>query len=256
MDQSEKVSKVTFRFYEELNDFLPKAKRKVAFSYHFICNPSVKDTVEAIGVPHTEIDLILVNGESVGFNYHLRDGDRVAVYPVFESLDISNAMHLRKEPLRRPKYILDVHLGKLAKKLRMLGFDTLYENHYSDAEIVRRANAEKRVILTRDIGILKIKEVERGYWIRSQSPNKQLSEVLNRFDLYARIKPFQRCMLCNGIIEQVEKSEILGEIPAKTKRYYNEFYRCKSCKNIYWKGSHYQKMINYVKSLGLAGQPQ
>ena len=254
MATSEKKKRATFRFYEELNDFLPKAKKKTTFTYHFMGSPSIKDAVEAVGVPHTEIDLILVNGKSESFTYHLRDGDRVAVYPVFESLDISNVTHLRKEPLRRPKYILDVHLGKLAKKLRMLGFDTLYENHYSDEEIVEKAHAEKRVILTRDIGILKVKEVERGYWIRSQSPKKQLKEVLEHFDLYSRIHPFQRCMLCNGIIEQVEKSDIQNEIPPKTKKYYDEFFRCKSCKNIYWKGSHYYKMINFLKSLNIEEQ--
>jgi uncharacterized protein with PIN domain len=252
MINSEQKKKADFRFYEELNDFLPKVKRKITFSYHFMGNPSIKDAIEAIGVPHTEIDLILVNGKSEKFTYHLKDGDRVAVYPVFESLDISNVTHLRKKPLRKPKYILDVHLGKLAKKLRMLGFDTLYDNRYIDEEIVQRANADKRVILTRDIGILKVKEVERGYWIRSQSPKKQLKEVLEHFDLYSKINPFKRCMLCNGIIEQVEKYDILSEIPPKTKKYYNEFFRCRSCKNVYWKGSHYYKMINLVNSLDIS----
>jgi uncharacterized protein with PIN domain len=255
MNSSEVTKKAMFRFYEELNDFLPKAKRKAAFPYAFAGKPSVKDAIEAIGVPHTEIDLILVNGQSEGFGYHLGDGDRVAVYPVFESLDISNVTHLRKEPLRNPRYILDVHLGKLARELRMLGFDTIYENHYTDAEIVRRANSEGRVILTRDIGILKIKEVVRGYWIRSQSPERQLSEVLDHFDLYAKIKPFQRCMRCNGIIEEVEKSAVLDQLPQKTRKYYDEFYRCKSCRNVYWKGSHYHKMISFVKSLGIATSP-
>lgn len=241
--------KATFRFYEELNDFLPYGKRKSFFPYGFTGNPSVKDAIESMGVPHTEIDLILVNSKSVDFSYHLKDGDVISVYPVFESMDISDVTHLRKKPLREPKYILDVHLGKLAKKLRMLGFNTLYENHYNDIEIVRISNAEKRTILTRDIGILKMKDVSRGYWIRSQSPKKQLIEVLDRFDLYSRIRPFRRCMACNGIIERIEKESIIDDLPKRTKKYYHEFYRCVSCKNIYWKGSHYCRMKSFIEEL-------
>ena len=140
-----------FRFYEELNDFLPLDKRKKIFSYNFEGNPSVKDAVEAIGVPHTEIDLILANSKSVAFSYHLQDGDMISVYPVFESMDISNVTHLREKPLRKPKFILDVHLGKLAKYLRMLGFDALYETDYKDSRIVNIAKTQNGTILTRDV---------------------------------------------------------------------------------------------------------
>lgn len=244
-----KLNKAFFRFYEELNDFLPTAKKKSFFLYSFNGNPSVKDAIEAIGVPHTEVDLILVNSKSVRFSYQLKDGDIVSVYPVFETMDISNVTHLRKRPLREPKYILDVHLGKLAKLLRMLGFNALYKNNYSDIEIVRTSNAEKRIILTRDLGILKIKDVARGYWIRSQNPKKQLTEVINHFDLYSSIKPFHRCMACNGIIKKIKKESISDNLQHKTKKYYNEFYRCVSCKNIYWKGSHYYKMKSFINSI-------
>ncbi|MBN1293701.1 MAG: twitching motility protein PilT, partial [Candidatus Latescibacteria bacterium] len=140
-----------FRFYEELNDFLPTEKRKIDFTYEFDGTPSIKDVVEALGVPHTEIDLILVNGASVDFSYHMCDVDIISVYPVFESLDISPVTHLREKPLREPKFILDVHLGKLAKYMRLLGFDTVYDNLYDDHEIVALAVAQKRTILTRDV---------------------------------------------------------------------------------------------------------
>jgi hypothetical protein len=136
----------SFRFYAELNDFLPRAQRHTTFPYHFTGTPAVKDAIEAAGVPHPEVDLILVNGMSVAFDYPLRDGDRVAVYPVFESFDISPIVHLRPQPLRETKFILDVHLGKLAKHLRMLGFDTLYRNDYQDPDIIATALRERRII--------------------------------------------------------------------------------------------------------------
>ena len=145
-----------FRFYEELNDFLPENKRKIEYSYAFYGTPAVKDAIEAEGVPHTEVDLILVNGKSVGFDYLLQHSDRVSVYPVFETLDISPVIRLREKPLRESKFILDVHLGKLTKLLRRLGFDSNYRNDYSDPEIVNISLKEKRIILTRDRGILKI----------------------------------------------------------------------------------------------------
>ncbi len=241
--------KAQFRFYEELNDFLPAEKRKVTFTYNFMGSPSVKDAVEAIGVPHTEIDLILVNGKSVSFSYHLAEGDDISVYPVFESMDIAEVTRLREKPLREAKFVLDVHLGRLAKYLRMFGFDTLYDNSYSDSEIVNISAEGKRIILTRDTGLLKNKKVKRGYWIRSQYPKEQLKEVMLRFDLFSNIKPFCLCMECNGNIEEVKKELIIDNLQPKTKEYYDEFYRCISCEKIYWKGTHYESMIKLIKNI-------
>ncbi|MFH1941182.1 MAG: Mut7-C RNAse domain-containing protein [bacterium] len=235
-----------FRFYEELNDFLPPSKRKKTFLYTFTDNPSIKDAVEAIGVPHTEIDLILVNSQSVDFHYRLQKGDVVSVYPVFESLDISPVIRLRGSPLRSTAFVLDSQLGKLARLLRSLGFDALYRNDYSDSEIIRISAHEKRIILTRDIGILKQKAVTHGYWIRSTSPEEQMKEVLERFDLTAQIRPFERCTVCNGLVRAVDKKKIIDRIPPKTKTYYNEFTRCQDCGKIYWKGSHYERMKNRI----------
>ena len=156
---------------------------------------------------------------------------------------------MHKKPSGRPRFILDVHLGKLAKKLRMLGFDTLYENNYADMEVVEIALSEKRIIATRDIGLLKIKKVLYGYWIRSQKPNNQLLELINYFDLSSKLKPFYRCMECNGIIRRVKKEHIIDQLQFRTKKYYDEFYQCEECKNLYWKGSHYYKMEKFVESL-------
>jgi len=239
----------TFRFYEELNDFLPSAKVKVAFAYMFNGSPSVKDAIEAIGVPHVEVDLVLVNGQSVDFTYRLQHDDYVSVYPTFETLDISSITRLRAQPLRHPKFILDVHLGKLTKYLRMLGFDTIYRNDYSDQEIVRLALAEHRIILTHDVGLLMVKAVTHGYWVRSQKPKEQVKEVLCRFDLYTHIDPFNRCIKCNGRLERIPKSCIIDRLEPLTKKCFNEFYQCRDCGSIYWEGSHYERMRDFIEDL-------
>lgn len=208
---------------------------------------TVKDVIESLGVPHTEIDLILVNGESVSFRYKPCIDDRVSVYPVFESLDISQVTRLRPEPLRVSRFILDVHLGKLAKYLRMLGFDTLYRNDYEDNEIIDISARDKRIILTRDLGILKNSRVTHGYWIRSQQPGEQAAEVIRRFDLSKSIKPLNRCIECNGKIREVEKAEIIEQLKPKTIKYFDEFYRCTNCGKVYWEGSHFSKMQGKIE---------
>ncbi len=235
-----------FRFYAELNDFLPDRYDGREIPYAFRDHPSVKDAIEALGVPHTEVELILVDGRAVGFDYHLRDGDRVAVYPAFESWDVSSLVQLRERPLRRVAFILDVHLGKLARLLRLLGFDALYRNDYEDHEIVAIARAEHRIILTRDRGILKYRDVTHGYWVRSTDPIEQAREVLRRFDLAAQVAPFRRCLVCNGLIEPVDKADVLAQLPPATAMYYDEFYKCADCGKVYWRGAHYARMLEKV----------
>jgi uncharacterized protein len=238
-----------FRFYEELNDFLPQVKRKKIFQYLFYGNPSVKDAVEAIGIPHTEVDLILVNGMSVDFSYRLKNEDNVSVYPVFESFDISSVTHLREKPLRDLKFVADVHLGKLTKYLRLCGFDTYYKTEFDDQEIIDLAISDKRVILTRDKELLKNKKVTHGYWIRSIQPDKQFKEVFFRFDLKRHTTLFTRCLECNGVLLNVTKEEIAHRLLPKTKQYYRKFKKCPGCDRIYWYGSHYQNMKNHIGSL-------
>lgn len=238
MDKTDKKTAI-FRFYEELNDFLPPRKRKCDFPCRFNGRPSVKHVVEAIGVPHTEIDLILVNGLSVGFGHRLNDQDRVSVYPVFENFDISPLVRLRPSPLRKPAFILDVHLGKLSRMLRLLGFDTQYQNDYEDAEIVRIAACEHRIVLTRDRPLLMARAVTHGYWVRSSQSEEQLAEVIRKFDLFSQINTFHRCIACNGIIRQTTKNQVIHLLEPKTKQYYTEFFQCDRCARVYWKGSHY-----------------
>ena len=245
------MNEATIRLYEELNRFTSRGEGSADREYRtqFIGNPGVKDLIESLGVPHTEVDMILVDGESVGFDYRVQDGDRIAVYPVFESFDVGEVSRVRATPLREPRFILDVHLGKLARLLRMLGFDTLYDNSWDDPEIVRRGLAENRIILTRDAGILKRREVTHGYLVRSDDPLEQAAEVLRRFDLSARIEPFRRCMACNGLIEPVSREEVEDDLLPGTRQNYDEFYRCRSCGRVYWRGSHYEAMRERIETL-------
>jgi len=238
-----------FRFYAELNDFLDEEKQKRSFVYTFKGNPAIKDAIEAIGAPHTEVDLILVNGVSVGFGYQLQAGDRVSVYPVFESLDITPVAKLRREPLREPCFILDVHLGKLAKLLRLLGFDARYSNDYEDDAIVACAVREKRIVLTRDLGILKTSAVTHGYWVRSRDPIEQVREVLRRFDLYKRLRPFQRCMTCNGRLERVDRAAVVSRVPPQVAAQYQDFFVCAACGKVYWRGSHYERLRQKIDKI-------
>ncbi len=232
------MAHATLRFYEELNDFLPPAQRNVAFTHAFNRRTSVKDMIEALGIPHPEVELILANGVSVGFDYLVRDGDRIAVYPMFESFDISEHLRIRRTPLRTVRFVLDAHLGKLARYLRLCGFDTLYRNDYQDAELAEVSAAEHRVLLTRDRFLLKRRIITHGYCIRSDRPLHQFREVLDRFQLHDQVSPFSRCARCNGLLEDVVKAAIIDRLEPLTRRYYDTFRRCTGCGHIYWHGSH------------------
>ncbi len=238
-----------FRFYEELNDFLPTEKRKQTIEYQFFGTPGIKDPIESLGIPHTEVELIIVNGSSVGFDYQLRNNDRVAVYPVFESFDVTPLVRLREHTLRKTRFVVDVNLGKLARWLRLLGFDTLYRNDYSDTELTRISVEEKRILLTRDRFLLRRKIITHAYWVRAHDPDEQIAEVLKRFDLSAQVVPFKRCLECNGPIRDVEKSDIADQLKPLTRRYYSRFYRCETCGKVYWRGPHYEKMLLKLDNL-------
>jgi uncharacterized protein len=227
-----------FRFYEELNDFLVPEHRKCSFQHRFTGAPSVKDTIEALGVPHTEIDVILIDGRSVDFSEHLHGGERVAVYPTFERLDVTPLTRLRPKPLRVTRFVLDVHLGTLARYLRVVGFDTLWRNDYDDAAIIRIANDERRIILTRDRGILRNGRVTRGYWLRSTDPMEQLEEVMRALDLRSRLRPYSRCLECNGPIEPIGRDVARRSVPPRVLEQQRDFTRCAVCGRVYWAGSH------------------
>jgi uncharacterized protein with PIN domain len=235
------------RFYEELNDFLPAARRKRAFMYAFQGTPAVRDLVQAVGVPHTEIDLVLVDGRSVDFSQRLHGGERVAVYPTFERLDISPLLCLRPRPLRETRFVLDVHLGKLARDLRLLGLDSVYRPDCDDAALIDRALAERRIILTRDVGILKQRRVTHGYWVRNHQPARQLEEVIEAFDLRRQLAPFTRCLECNGAIELVDSAELTGRVQTDIRGRFDRFWQCGECRRVYWQGSHYRRLLQRVR---------
>ena len=247
------MSVVNFRFYEELNDFLPLNMRKRKFAISFRPNNSIKDMIESIGVPHTEIDLILVNGQSVNFSYIVQPEDQISVYPVFEALDISNVTYLRPEPLRRIRFVLDTHLGKLARYLRLLGFDTLYNNAWKDEELVKlSASGDKRILLTRDHGLLKRKQITHGYFVRNDQPKLQVKEVLSRFNLHRKVQTFTRCTRCtrcNGLINSVAKDQVIKQLPSGVINSISEFSACEGCQRVYWKGSHYEHMQRIIEEL-------
>lgn len=228
---------------------MPMAQRKLAFDYQLRQSGSIKDLIESLGVPHTEVDLILVNGESVDFNYIIQDGDRISVYPVFEALDITPVVHLHPKPLRETRFVLDVHLGRLAAYLRMLGFDTLYRNDFDDSELADISIKEHRILLTCDKQLLMRKQITHAYYVREREPQKQLLEILSRFDLYGQQQPFSRCMHCNGSIYLVTKKSIESHLMPRTREYYNEFWQCAKCRKIYWKGSHYQRMQKLITKI-------
>jgi uncharacterized protein with PIN domain len=176
-------------------------------------------------------------------------GDRISVYPMFESLDLGPELRVRPEPLRHPKFVLDVQLEKLATYLRMLGFDTLYQNRCTDAELVRISSSEHRILLTRDRGLLMYNSVTHGYWLRHRDSHNQVAEIIERFDLRQLIRPFTRCMACNEVLETVAREQVRHLAPSRAAELYNEFQRCPQCARVYWKGSHYVRMQRWIEEL-------
>ncbi|HID81924.1 MAG TPA: twitching motility protein PilT [Chromatiales bacterium] len=243
------MARIQLRFYEELNDFLPVALRKVEFTHDITRKASVKDVIESFGVPHPEVEIILVNGKSVDFSYIVQNGDRISVYPMFESLDISSLLQLRPRPLRLPHFIVDANLGALARYLRLLGIDCLYQNNYSDNEVATISDEQQRTVLTRDRTLLQRKIITHGYFVRADKPLIQTKEVLKRFDLYRSLAPFTRCTRCNGILKPVEKESIMERLEPLTKKYYDDFLICPDCQQIYWEGSHQQRAKILVNEL-------
>jgi uncharacterized protein with PIN domain len=237
-----------FCFHGALNDLLPPEHQQVTFTHRFKGRVSVKDMIESLGVPHTEVDAILANGRAVDFTYLVAGGDHIDVYPVPAAPDVAQAAHLAPPPLHQPAFVLDQHLGRLAAYLRLLGFDALYRNDYDDAELAQIA-AAGRILLTRDRGLLKRNQVTHGYCIRSTDPRRQVTEVLTRFDLAGTIRPFTRCVHCNGELAVVSKEEISAHLLPHTRATYDDFRRCQGCGQIYWEGSHIRWLRPFVEQL-------
>lgn len=236
--------KATFTVYNDLNFFLSRKHKNKPITHEWDWKASIKDMIESLGVPHPEIDLLIVNDVSVDLDYIMQDGDDVHVYPMpyFETHPHDNKTRIIPEYAGRPRFILDTHLGRLASYLRMMGFDTLYRNDYPDDELAEVSNADQRILLTRDVGLLKRSLVVHGYYVRNTNRRKRLHEIAQRYDLIDQVEPFKFCLNCNGHLHQVDKDDIRDQLPEKTATFYDVFHQCDSCEQVFWKGSHYARM--------------
>ena len=231
--------KVTeFDFDPDLQPLLQRELRGQLVKIHFKGPQSVKHLIESLHIPHTEIGPLTANGKGIGLDYIVHDGDRIEVWPV-APVDL----------VEEPRFVLDSHLGRLASHLRMLGLDCLYDNSYEDDELVRISVEEERILLTRDRLLLMHKVITQGYLIHSLNSTEQLYEVVERYTLAKWVRPFQRCMNCNHLLEPVEKKMVLEKLEPLTKKYYDDFKLCPACDQVYWKGSHYERMIKLIKEV-------
>jgi uncharacterized protein with PIN domain len=236
----------SFRFYERLNDFLPRDRRGCTFETSCARAATTKHMIEALGVPHTEVELVLVNGEPCGFDRLLEEGDRLAAYPKFASIDIGPLLRVRERPLRRLRFVADAHLGGLARLLRMAGFDTLYDNNFRDEAIEAIAHDEGRVVLTRDRDLLKRRAITHGCYIHTLKAADQLKELFDRLDLAPNARPFTVCLHCNAPLRGVDKAEVIEQLPACVREMHNEFNTCDVCHRVFWKGSHWKRMTSLL----------
>jgi uncharacterized protein with PIN domain len=221
-----------------LNDFLISFRRDREFEHPAGTTDTLKHVIESLGVPHTEIGQVKVNGDPALLSARLSAGDRIDVFPQIAPVSLDD-----------PRFVIDGHLGRLAAYLRMLGFDCWYEPSAGDEQLASIAAAQKRLVLTRDAGLLKRRQVERGYYVRSDNPHRQLRELANRFALFSRFAPFTRCMACNTPLRCVAKSEVMDLLPPHTRATKDEFSRCPNCGKIYWRGSHHARMLGWIEEL-------
>ncbi|MGM0508694.1 MAG: Mut7-C RNAse domain-containing protein [Fusobacteriota bacterium] len=241
------MKRIYFRFFGNLNYFF-KNNEKVR-EHKFKGKQSVKDRIETVGVPHTEVEHVIKNGKSLDFSYIVQDRDMLDIYPKSYLLNKTEITPVRKIYKGEPKFILDVHLGKLANYLRMIGIDTQYRNDLEDEELANISVDEGRILLTRDTELLKRSEVVYGYYPRSTDPKLQAQEIIKRYKLSDWTDLWSRCISCNGKMRSVTKEEIIEKLEPKTKKYYSDFHQCVDCKKVYWKGSHFKKMEKLVDNI-------
>jgi uncharacterized protein with PIN domain/molybdopterin converting factor small subunit len=237
----------TFRFYAGLNDFLPRERRGKEIETACARMATTKHMIEALGVPHTEVELVLVNGESAGLEQLLEEGDRVAVYPPFTRFDVSDLAPAPSLPPGRLGFVADAHLGGLARLLRMAGFDTIYDNGLRDDQIEVLAVEEDRVVLTRDRELLKRRGIGYGCYVRALKAQAQLREVFERLGLAERARPFTRCLHDNAPLRSVAKADVLERLPPQVAAFQEEFSTCDLCGRVYWKGTHWQRMSEVLE---------
>ena len=254
-------STAIFRFFGETNDFLPPRERLHDIVHAFQGTPSVKDRIETLGVPHTEVGQVRIDSDFHNLEYRLSGGERVEVFPAQWPHDAAAPPGQDKEPLNEPppgeiRFVADVHLGRLTRLLRLLGFDTLYRNDYDDPHLARLSAEQERVLLTRDRRLLMRRQVRHAYFLRSDLPEVQVREVLRRYNLAGATRPFHRCSHCNGLVRPVSKASVISLLEPKTRRYYDSFWQCDQCRHVYWKGSHMPGLTHLLNRLeGLRALP-
>jgi len=236
-----------FRFYAELNDFLPLDRRFTELEYDFVDIATVKDRIESFGVPHVEVDLILVNGNAVDFDYTLTSEAKIEVFPPGKKYPSYNEKRLQVTTALC--FVADGHLGKLTRNLRLLGFDVAYDPRAEDRQLLEVMHHENRALLTRDRRLLMHSMVRTGYCPRSQHSDEQTIEVIRRFDLLTLIAPFTRCLRCNATLKKVAKGDVIEKLEPRTKVYYEEFRRCTGCSQIYWAGSQFPKLQKRLEAI-------
>jgi uncharacterized protein len=238
---------VRFRFHGDLVLFLGSRASDGVIERSLREKTSIKDVIESCGVPHPEVDVVVVNGHSVGFGEPVASEAEVEVFPIGHCHTLSTYKHLQCS--RTLIFVADGHLGKLTRNLRLFGFDVAYDQNASDEELLEVMTSENRALLTRDRRLLMHAVVRHGYWPRSQNADEQTIEVIRRFDLLEFVAPFTRCLRCNAPLEEAAKAEIVDKLEPLTKIYYNQFRRCPGCKQIYWPGSHFSKLQNRIDEI-------
>ena len=224
------MSTASFRFHGELCEFLARQNRDRLFAYRCARAANLKNAIEALGVPHTEVGTVRVNGQPATLQRTVRQDDLVEVFP--------RSAEMGSDPI----FLADAHLGGLARFLRMLGFDTLHDNGFRDEAIRALAASESRIVLTRDRELLKCRDILRGCYVHALKPESQLREVAERYGLAARAQPFTLCLLCNRRLRPVAKAAVAHRLPPQVLEGQEEFSHCASCDRVYWPGSHYRRM--------------
>jgi uncharacterized protein len=244
---------VELNFHSDLPCFLKSKKPRVERQLNE--RTSVKDVIEACGVPHSEVDLILMSGRPIGFEKVLAQDAVVDVYGI-DSDPITFFQENRLQVRKIRSFVADGHLGKLVRDLRLLGIDVAYDRDAEDRQLVAIATGQQRALLTRDRRLLMHSAVRHGYYLRSQKPFEQTLEVLRRFELEPHLSPFSRCLRCNAPLRAVPKEQVLNRLEPLTKIYYERFRNCSGCGQIYWSGSHFDKLRDRVDKLGAINQPE
>jgi len=242
-----KAFTVRIRFHGDLNIFLPRKASDAVIERRLAEKTSIKDVIESCGVPHPEVDLILIDEQPVGFDHPLANDAKVEVFSVRNRDTASTEKHLQTTD--SSSFVVDVHLGGLTRNLRLLGFDVAYNQNADDRQLLELMIRENRALLTRDRRLLMHAIVQHGYCPRSQNATEQTIEVVRRFDLSESITPFTRCLRCNAPLQGASKTEVIDKLEPLTKAYYDQFRRCPGCKQIYWSGSHFPKLEKRIEEI-------